>query len=129
MDLEKLILKVNEHFGCDIKQNTRVRKTVMARACYYWLALNTNKISKTEIGKSVGRDHAGVIYSLMNLDNWLLYDHFFNERFEQLKIKVLAEFKKNKINPENLLYKYNNLVIENDILKNEIKKLKELINV
>jgi len=125
MDLEKLIIKVNNHFGCDIKEDTREREVVMARAVYYWLAINTTKCSKSKIGRSVGRDHAGVIYSLRHLNNWIQYDEFFKVSFEQLKFEVLTEYKKGKINPEDLVYKYNILLIENDILKKEIKMLKE----
>jgi hypothetical protein len=54
------------------------------------------------------------------------FDEFFKADFESLKIAVLSEFKAQKMSPESLLYKYNLLVIENDILKNEIKKFKRL---
>ena len=126
MTLEYLIKRVNKHFDCDIKQDTREREIVMARGAFFWLAKHTSKKSLKKIGASVGRDHASVVYSLKNFNDWLRFDEFFKADFESLKIAVLSEFKAQKMTPESLLYKYNFLVIENDILKNEIKKFKRL---
>jgi hypothetical protein len=126
MTLEYLIKRVNKHFDCDIKQDTREREIVMARGAFFWLAKHTSKKSLKKIGASVGRDHASVVYSLKNFSDWLRFDEFFKADFESLKIAVLSEFKAQKMTPESLLYKYNLLVIENDILKNEIKKFKRL---
>jgi hypothetical protein len=126
MTLEYLIKRVNKHFDCDIKQDTREREIVMARGAFFWLAKHTSKKSLKKIGASVGRDHASVVYSLKNFSDWLRFDEFFKADFESLKIAVLSEFKAQKMSPESLLYKYNLLVIENDILKNEIKKFKRL---
>ena len=126
MTLEYLIKRTNKHFNCDIKQNTREREIVMARGAFFWLAKHTSKKSLKKIGASVGRDHASVVYSLKNFSDWLRFDEFFKADFESLKIAVLSEFKAQKMTPESLLYKYNLLVIENDILKNEIKKFKRI---
>ena len=126
MTLEYLIKRVNKHFDCHIKQDTREREIVMARGAFFWLAKHTSKKSLKKIGASVGRDHASVVYSLKNFSDWLRFDEFFKADFESLKIAVLSEFKAQKMSPESLLYKYNLLVIENDILKNEIKKFKRI---
>lgn len=126
MTLEYLIKRVNKHFDCDIKQDTREREIVMARGAFFWLAKHTSKKSLKKIGASVGRDHASVVYSLKNFSDWLRFDEFFKADFESLKIAVLSEFKAQKMTPESLLYKYNLLIIENDILKNEIKKFKRI---
>jgi chromosomal replication initiation ATPase DnaA len=124
MDLQKLIKKVNNHFECDITENTRQREVVMARGAYFWLSKQTTNKSLKKIGESVNRDHASVIYSLRNFNDWLRFDEFFNASFESLKINLLNEYNKNNMNAETLLYRYNCLLIENDILKNELKKLK-----
>lgn len=126
MELKYLIKKVNKHFDCDIRKDTREREVVMARGAFFWLAKHTSKKSVKKIGASVGRDHTSVIYCLKNLNDWLRFDEFFKADFESLKIAVLSEFKSEKMTPETLIYKYNRLVIENDILKNEIKKLKRI---
>ena len=75
-----------------------------------------------KIGAAVGRDHASVVYSLSNLDNWIKWDDFFRVDFETLKMIILSSYETEKITPESLLYKYNNLVIENDVLKKQLKK-------
>ena len=126
MELKYLIKKVNKHFDCDIRKDTREREVVMARGAFFWLAKHTSKKSVKKIGASVGRDHASVIYCLKNFNDWLRFDEFFKADFESLKIAVLSEFKTEKLTPQSMLYKYNCLVIENDILKNEIKKLKRI---
>jgi len=126
MELKYLIKKVNKHFDCDIKQDTREREVVMARGAFFWLARHTSKKSVKKIGAAVNRDHASVVYCLKNFNDWLRFDEFFKADFESLKIAVLSEFKTEKLTPQSMLYKYNCLVIENDILKNEIKKLKRL---
>ena len=84
------------------------------------------KKSVKKIGEAVGRDHASVVYGLRNFNDWLRFDEFFKSEFESLKIQILSDFKAEKLTPESMLYKYNNLVIENDILRNEIKKLKRI---
>jgi len=122
MELEYLIKKVNKHFNCDITQNSRERELVMARAVYFWLAKYTSKKSMKKIGAAVGRDHASVVYSLSNLDNWIKWDDFFRVDFETLKMIILSSYETEKITAESLLYKYNNLVIENDVLKKQLKK-------
>ncbi len=125
MELKYLIKKVNKHFNCDITQNKRERELVMARAAYFWLARYTTKKSAKKIGSAVGRDHASVLYGLSNLDNWVRFDDFFRVDFESLKMIVLSSYETKKMTAESLLYKYNTLLIENDILKKEIKNLKK----
>lgn len=126
MEFKDLIKKVNKHFKCNITEDSRSREVVMARAAFYWIARHTTKSSLAKIGDSVGRDHASVLYSLKNFDDWLRFDEFFKADFEALKIIILSGYQKNKMTAESMLYKYNSLLIENDILKNEIKKLKRI---
>jgi hypothetical protein len=121
MELKQIIKLVNKHFNCDIRQNKRDRELVMARAVYFWLAKNVCKISMKKIGAAVGRDHASVLYGLANLDNWVRFDDFFRIDFETLKMIVLSNYESEKMTAETLLYKYNTLLIENDILKKQLK--------
>ena len=85
MEFKDLIKKVNKHFKCDITQDSRSREVVMARAAFYWIARHTTKSSLAKIGDSVGRDHASVLYSLKNFDDWLRFDEFFKADFEAFK--------------------------------------------
>ena len=124
MELKYLVEKTNKHFDCDITMDTRQREIVMARGAFFWLAKHTTNKSLKKIGAAVGRDHASVLYNLANFNDWLRFDEFFKADFEALKMIVLNQYKKNRFNAETLVYRYNCLVIENDILKTEIKKLK-----
>ena len=124
MELKQIIKLVNKHFKCDITQNKRDRELVMARAVYFWLAKNVCKISMKKIGAAVGRDHASVLYGLANLDNWIRFDDFFRVDFETIKMIVLSNYESEKMTAETLLYKYNSLLIENDILKKQLKNKK-----
>lgn len=121
MELKQIIKLVNKHFNCDIRQNKRDRELVMARAVYFWLAKNVCKISMKKIGAAVGRDHASVLYGLANLDNWVRFDDFFRVDFETIKMIVLSNYESEKMTAETLLYKYNTLLIENDVLKKQLK--------
>ena len=85
------------------------------------------KISLSKIGAAVGRNHASVLHTLKNIDFWLKYDDIFNSQFESLKAIVLNDFKRPELTAETMLYKYNSMIIENDMLKKEIKKLKKCI--
>lgn len=125
MELKQIIKLVNKHFKCDITQNKRDRELVMARAVYFWLAKNVCKISMKKIGAAVGRDHASVLYGLANLDNWIRFDDFFRVDFETIKMIVLSNYESEKMTAETLLFKYNTLLIENDILKKQLKNKKK----
>ena len=108
MELEYLIKKVNKHFNCDIKQNSRERELVMARAVYFWLAKYTSKKSMKNIGAAVGRDHASVVYGLANFDNWIKWDDFFRVDFETLKMIVLSDYQNEKITNPKKTHSVNN---------------------
>ena len=124
MKLQKIVNKVNQHFDCDITINIRQRDIVMARGAYFYLAKKTTTKSLKDIGAAVGRDHSSVLYSLSNFDDWIMFDKNFNEKFEILKSKILKNFQQCNMTPEKLLHEYNRLIIENDILKNQIKNYK-----
>lgn len=124
MKLQKIVNKVNEHFDCDITVNIRQREIVMARGAYFYLARKTTTKSLKDIGAAVGRDHSSVLYSLSNFDDWIMFDKNFNEKFKILKSKIFKNFRQCNMTPEKLLHEYNRLIIENDMLKNQIKNYK-----
>lgn len=124
MTLSELVNIVNEHFDCNIRDNTRRRHIVMARASYFYLAKKKTYQTLKKIGAEVGRDHSTVMHSLANFDDWVEYDSFFKEKFENLKIKLFKNYNPPNMTLKQLLYKYNFLLIENDILKTKNIKLK-----
>lgn len=126
MDLKYLIKQTNKHFDCDIKNKTQQRDVVMARGAYYWAARHTASTSFHKIGKAVGKHHATVLHTLNNFEDWLRFDDVFNSKFQSFKVLILSEYERENLTAETMLYKYNSMLIENDILKKEIKKLKRL---
>jgi len=124
-ELNELIVKVDKHFNCDISQNTRQREIVMARGAFFWLARNTTFYSLAKIGKSVKRDHSSVVYALKHFQSWIDQDVVFKSNFESLKKNILSGFEEKFMTNDELLYQYNSLKIENDILKKELIKLKK----
>ena len=99
IELDELIDYVNQTLGLDIRQDTRKREVVDARAFYYELARRLTKNSLHTIGDSLGKNHATVIHSLnnvvMHLDknkkNKSLIELGYKSRkstFEELKERV-----------------------------------------
>lgn len=65
MELNRLIDIVSEETGVDIRDRRRKTDYVMARAVYFRLAYRDLGLGSLEdIGKSIGKDHATVLYSL-----------------------------------------------------------------
>ena len=69
--LEKIIDYTNIVFKLDIRNQTRKREYVEARAFYYELARKITIHSLAEIGKPLGKDHATVIHGLRNVTCFL----------------------------------------------------------
>jgi hypothetical protein len=69
--LEKIIEYTNEVFKIDIRNQTRKRNYVEARAFYYELARKITNYTLADIGKPLGKDHSTVLYGLMNIVQFL----------------------------------------------------------
>ena len=69
--LEEIIDYTNKVFELDIKEDTRRREYVEARAFYYAVARKVTPISLKQIGKPLKKDHATVLYNLRNTVNFL----------------------------------------------------------
>ena len=79
--------------------------------------------------RRLDRDHASVLYGLSEFQTiGLRFDDFFKALIlKRLKIDCfICSYETKKMTAESLLYKYNTLLIENDILKKEIKKSKKM---
>ena len=67
IELDELIDYVNATLGLDIRQDTRKREFVDARAFYYELARRLTNNSLHKIGSSLNKDHSTVVYNLNNV--------------------------------------------------------------
>lgn len=123
---------VEDYFGVKMKDRTRKRKYVEARAFYYRFTRMYTRLSLADIGDIVGRDHASVLNGLRRLDGWLTYDKrmisYYSE-LDRLVINVCKDIEDNypfatseqmfedkykniKIRYKELLSRYNFLVEE-----------------
>ena len=105
--IQKLVKDVvEENYNIKIDEDTRKAEYVEARAMYYKLLRSHTHLSLDRIGRSVGRDHAGVLNALKRLDGLLSYDKRliniyseFNKRILEQKLKAeginLYELNKN----------------------------------
>lgn len=74
-EIAKLVLEmVQERTNLELAKRTRKREYVMARSIYWGICHEFNILTKHEMGKTLGRDHATVIHSINNvynnLDQW-----------------------------------------------------------
>lgn len=67
MTINKIVKKVSTEFGLDITKRSRKREYVYARAVYYKIARDMYNKTLSEIGRSVGVDHATVLHSIKNV--------------------------------------------------------------
>tara|TARA_R100000951_G_scaffold8878_1_gene8021 strand:- start:4332 stop:4817 length:486 start_codon:yes stop_codon:yes gene_type:complete len=82
---------IENYYSVKINKNTRKADYVEARAMYYKLMRSHTNLSLDRIGRSVGRDHAGVINALKRLDGWLSYDKRIINIYYELNKKIVEE--------------------------------------
>lgn len=70
IQIQKLLIKL---FGNDFRIKSRKRENVYQRAVYFKLCEDFTKCSLTDIGQSVGLDHATVIHSRKIFKNFQLW--------------------------------------------------------
>ena len=115
--LKKIIDYTNEVFKIDIRNETRKRNYVEARAFYYELARKTTNHTLADIGKPIGKDHSAVLYSLNNVVQ------FLDEKEIQIGLENFSCFyEKEKLN-FSCIYK------QNEELKNELNKKNAVLSL
>ena len=142
--LEKIIEYTNEVFKIDIRNQTRKRNYVEARAFYYELARKITNYTLKDIGKPLGKDHATVLYGLMNIVQFLdekeIQKGFvkFSWFDEEDKLSFSYLYKRNKelkkeLNKKNAVLSlmpqlesvYDKMNLENDFISEIIKNRSE----
>lgn len=87
-----------DFFKIDIEKPTRKREVVEARYMYYQVCRNW-KMSLSEIGKSVDRDHATILHGLKRFEILCEIDVNFKNNFESLL--TIVDFKSSrKLSPK-----------------------------
>ena len=128
MELQKIIEIVNDFFDVDIRTKKRTREIVMIRAAYYYIAREKTKCSMEKIAKEIGRNHATVLHSLKNFENWLIYEPEYKQKFEKLKKIVFNELTIEEFQEKKLKFKYKMIKIAKELLINEINIIKKRQN-
>lgn len=142
--LEKIIEYTNEVFEIDIRNTTRKREYVEARAFYYEIARKVTNFSLEEIGRQVDKDHATVLYALMNIVQFLdekeIQKGFANFSYvdEEDKLSFSYLYRRNKelekeLNKKNAVLSlipqlesvYEKMNLEDDFISKIIKRRSE----
>lgn len=124
MDMENIRKKVERVFQIDISNSSRKHIYTYARACYYTLCIDLTAESLTNIGKSIGKHHATVIHALKEFPFMLKQSNDLKVKYHLLKKELLGVDIKVK-KPEDLLYNYHRILLENIDLKKQIEQLKK----
>jgi len=119
MDIYRDIIE--RFYNIKLDDKSRLRKYIYARAMYYYICNKYTNYNTSEIGRTLNKCHATVLYGISQFPYMLKFDKKLNEDF--FYIRELCNFNnKPKIDLEELLHKYNALVIKYDILKEKCKK-------
>ena len=73
--LERIKNLITIESGVDISERSREREIVEMRAVYYKILRDVHHLSLTRIAKSIGYNHATVLYALNNYDAWSVFSN------------------------------------------------------
>lgn len=90
MKLKYLKDIVETETGFKIDTPNRRRNIVEIRGVYFKLCRDFTNLSTTIIGETVGRDHSTVLYSLKNLDNWMMCNDKLRELYDRSYAKAVT---------------------------------------
>ena len=71
--LERIKNLITIESGIDISDRSRERDVVEMRAVYYKILRDVHRLSLTRIARSIGYNHATVLYALNNYDAWSVF--------------------------------------------------------
>ena len=126
METHILIKKrINDFFGIDIDEPTRIQKYVEARMIYYLLCFYFTNMNLSRIAKTVKKNHATVLHGIKNFPDFMETDKQFKEKFLAIyeTLKEDVQKKTEQMSLQELTFRYNQLLLENGKLKETIKNL------
>jgi hypothetical protein len=110
---------VEQYFNLKLDSKTRKAKYVRARWIYFYLCRKYTALSYSAIGTSIGMDHASVMYGEKELENVLRFEPLLKQQFDEIIYSLIDPKGYSELNIDQLVKKYNNLLIENAQLKME----------
>lgn len=124
MDIKIIKELVKSTTMVDIDTKRRLRPIVEARALYYKLCRDYTFHSLAEIGKSVGRDHATVLWGIQNFNNWSDQNVTLKSTYLNLKTSIEDLINEESVlnaSKEGMLKKYL-LIKEQNLKLTEVSK-------
>ena len=114
---------VQKEFKLQLKRKTRKREYVEARAMYYKLLREKNKMTFSDIARTLNKNHATILHGVSSLDDWIETDTNIKSIYNKLEQKVEDVKRKHpnkfyEVNTEKELYEI--------ALEDMEKKYKEL---
>lgn len=89
----------------ELRSRSRVHHICIARMVSMYLLKELLGLSYSEIGRRLGKDHSGVMYSYRAIRDRLEVDRRFCSQMEQTRAAVLSRLGGNKTNDESLRLK------------------------
>src|SRR5690606_29650425 len=124
MNTETIHKECNRVFGCEIKTKNRNEVSIKGRAAFYWLCRKQNpKITLTELGNLMGRDHVTSRHALIKVEETYLMDPFFRAKIKQLRESLDWVIELPKIGNEEIQIQYLTSRVRD--LEKEVERLKE----
>ncbi len=127
MKIREIRELVERELDLDLSHPSRLRARVYARAVYFKLCRQHTFCSLSEIGMSVGRDHATVLHGIKIFDDVIVeYEINLYEVYDKLNklISKCTKTRERDINPEKYYRnKYADLLVEHRTLLNEYRTL------
>ena len=117
--INKLKTLIKQEYGYNVDANTRKREIVETRAMYYTILKNFSNLSLSAIARTVNKNHATVLHSINNFDNWRTHNKYLDIAYDNIVSKLndldnVDEIQENKELRRQLIQ----LKLENQRLKN-----------
>ena len=127
MKIKEIRQLVERELELDLSHPSRLRARVYARAVYFKLCRQHTFCSLSDIGSSVGKDHATVLHGIKIFDDVIVeYELTLYEAYDKLNklISKCTKTRERDINPEKYYRdKYADLLVEHRTLLNEYRNL------
>src|SRR5210317_18832 len=117
---------VNREFRVSINTKSRKREVVDARSVYFSICYHNLNMTLTSIGKTLGKDHATVLWAVKKADQMYEYDKIYRQKYDDVfKAAIEAGSKNGKISPSRL---NKSMLMSDAYIKELVGKVEKLEN-
>lgn len=133
MKLEQIKKIVEHHTDLNLSNTSRVQNFVYTRAMYFKLCREYTLYSLSDIGKSVGKNHATVLHGLKLFDDWICeHEETYMDKLKKIDDDIRKKFHVRGGRVKTREYykrKYVSLVNEHRALMRKHRNLKKLLDI